>query len=199
MKTIFLNFLIFLFVLSCSSPKQEEPVDNPQEQNKTLKTIKIGDQEWTAENLNVKTDSGSWCYNDNEINAEKYGRLYNWETAKKLCPEGFRLPTIEDYYKLIKFYGTYDIAGEKLKSTKLWNEPSKGNADINSFNALPAGFYNAQESFFGENVETKFWTSSERGIDNSYFISLYFDNSEVIDDVHHKRYGLSVRYIKNEK
>ena len=199
-KTIFsISFLILsIFHFSCGNSKNEINKSTNVStvvQNKEFKTVKIGNQVWMSENLNIPTDTGSFAYNYDDSKGKIFGRLYNWETAKKICPKGWRLPTIEDYYELFKFYGTYDVVGGKLKSTKYWTEPSVGNADSNSFNALPAGFCNG-DSFFGENVSTKFWTATEQPTDHAAYIELEINTFEVKDDFHHKRYALSVRYIK---
>jgi uncharacterized protein (TIGR02145 family) len=82
-------------------------------------TIKIGNQEWMAENLkvtkyndglniplvedndkwtNIKTPAYCW-YNNDIANKEKYGALYNWYTVntKKLAPIGWHIPTNEEW------------------------------------------------------------------------------------------------------
>jgi len=47
---------------------------------------------WMAQNLNYNAPAGSICYDNDETNCATYGRLYDFETAKTVCPSGWRLP-----------------------------------------------------------------------------------------------------------
>jgi len=64
-------------------------------------------KEWTTSNLNVSASS-SYCYNDAEQNCRRYGWLYTWESAQRVCQSlagGWRLPTDDEWRQMTKRYG----------------------------------------------------------------------------------------------
>lgn len=130
----------------------------------TYKTVKIGSQEWMAENLNVSTfrngdtiaEAKTWreweragvegkpawsYYNNDPANGTKYGRLYNWYAVndpRGLAPAGWHVPTDAEWTKLIDFLGGYSVAGSKMKSTIGWEKNGNG-INESGFSALPGG------------------------------------------------------------
>jgi len=140
---------------------------------KKYKTVKIGEQVWMAENLNYQADEdGSRCYNDSASYCDKYGRLYEWKTAKTVCPAGWKLPDTADWNKLVTAAGGEKTAGKKLKSKSGWKDEdgNDGNGtDEFGFSALPSGFMDnnpdsengAVFAFVGN--DGFWWTATENG------------------------------------
>jgi len=124
---------------------------------KTYKTIKIGEQVWMAENLAYNAE-GSKCYDNNEENGKKYGRLYDWDTANKACPKGWKVPTSAEWQTLEDFVGGDNIAGKKLKAQRGWNKDGNGTDDF-GFAALPGGECYTDGSFV-EGGDCGYWWSS---------------------------------------
>jgi uncharacterized protein (TIGR02145 family) len=62
----------------------------------------------------------------NTENCDKYGRLYDWATALTVCPDGWHLPSDEEWNVLVKYVDpnwvshTNNVAGTKLKATSGW-------------------------------------------------------------------------------
>jgi uncharacterized protein (TIGR02145 family) len=114
------------------------------------KTTTIDGQTWMARNLNYEIGN-SWCYNDSDSYCDKYGRLYDWETALEACPAGWHLPTTLEWWDLTSATNLVGVlkAGEKLKAKEGWsNFPEwptnfgKGTDDY-EFSALPGGMRSA--------------------------------------------------------
>jgi len=120
------------------------------------RTVKIGGQEWMAENLDYD-DGRSFCYNDDSTNCIKYGRLYHWETAKRACPSGWSLPSV-DQAKDLLFSVKYTESGLSLKSAAGWNNNGGGSDDF-GFTAKPGGIL-SDDGYVGEGFVMGFWTSS---------------------------------------
>lgn len=78
--------------------------------------VRIGKLDWSCENLHYDLNDGTKCqiYQPSwadgspepiDIYSEKYGRLYTVNGAKEAVPEGWRLPTDEDWQSLEQAFG----------------------------------------------------------------------------------------------
>ena len=161
------------------------------------KTIQIGNQTWMAENLNVTTKD-SWCFENKLSNCVIYGRLYTWEAAKKSCPNGWHLPTKQEFDLLLYTIGGKKTAGNMLKSKYGWRDVYKKNIDHYGFSVLPAGVRNMDGKFF--KASTAFWSSTEVERNYPYALHLTDDFEDVylgFDNSIDNNWGFSVRCIKD--
>jgi uncharacterized protein (TIGR02145 family) len=170
-----------------------------QRDGKTYKWVKIGEQVWMAGNLNYATGSGSWCYDDKSSNCEVYGRLYNWEAALKVCPQGWHLPSDHEWDILIDNLGGSEVAGGKLKEpgTSYWKSPNKGASNSSGFTALPGGSRHGNGYFSYLGGLGYFWSSSESSATYAWERRLYCGSEGVLRDLSYKDYGFSVRCLKD--
>lgn len=176
-------------------PEYETFTDNRD--GETYNYLKIGDQYWLSENLRFKPDSGNyWAYNNNEADIIAHGYLYDWETANKVCPDGWHLPSKAEWTELANYLGGFDVAGGKMKmeGTSLWNPPNEDATNSSGFSALPTGIYNGYDVFDGRGNLTYFW-SSEVTL-NIYWLSLSIGSlGKSYFDLGHE--SASVRCVKD--
>jgi uncharacterized protein (TIGR02145 family) len=173
---------------------------------------------WMAENLNYKTEN-SWCYDDKDENCAKYGRLYTWASAvgktetecgygqkcnlgtgdiRGVCPEGWHLPSQEEWEDLFKAVGGRSTAGAKLKSKTGWKKKSGiNNEDAFGFSALPAGFRDYDGYCYDVGYYAHFWSSTEYSGNNAYFMYLSYIYEDAPLNYNNKIYGFSVRCLKD--
>jgi len=178
------TMLALSFIISCSSDDGDGD-----------KTVKIGSQIWMAENLNYDT-TGSECYDNDPANCEKYGRLYNWETAKSVCPKGWHLPTRSEWEILAEYIGGQGTGAEKLKAKSGWDNDGNG-TDEYGFAALPGGYYHSEGSFYDAGYQGLWWSASELGSDEAHIYSMTGDSPYASFGSADKSYLYSVRCIKD--
>ncbi|MDR1759546.1 MAG: fibrobacter succinogenes major paralogous domain-containing protein [Fibrobacter sp.] len=157
--------------------------------DQTYKYVEIGAQTWMAKNLNYAAASGNWCYKDGDSNCKTYGRLYDWETARNVCPDGWHLPSGEEWTVLVDFAGGLGIA---LKSATSWD-----GTDDYGFNALPGGYRSYGGSFGDIGSNGYWWSASEGSSSNAYSRFMGSDIAIVSESNDNKSYGYSVRCVKD--
>jgi uncharacterized protein (TIGR02145 family) len=172
--------------------------------NKIYKTAKIGTQTWLAENLNYEAE-GSVCYKNNPANCAKYGRLYNWKTAKKICPKGWHLPSNAEWEKLFRFVdgdkGTESpyvskTAGKHLKAVSGWHEDGNG-TDKYGFSALPGGIGYSDGRFDSIGYGGCWWSASEYYSNNAYYLYMNYYDDYADWEIGYKYNLRSVRCLRN--
>jgi len=182
---------------------------------KTYRTVVIGGRRWMAENLNYTPKTGnSWCYDDDKSNCDKYGRLYDWGTAKTACPAGWHLPSRDEWGDLAKAAGgvgaygesgTAGTAGKKLKAKSGWEwedydayKGKSGNGtDDYGFSALPGGLRSTDGDFSSADYVGNWWTATEFSSDSAYSRNIYYRFVNVFEFKVRRREGLSVRCVQN--
>jgi uncharacterized protein (TIGR02145 family) len=153
----------------------------------TYHAVSIGTQIWMTENLRVThyrngealwtaysnemwmdLVSGASCvYEDNLINEPTYGRLYNWyavDDSRGLAPEGWHIPSYEEWQTLADYLGGASVAGGKMKETGTthWDSPNTGATNESGFCGRGHGrrqFYDG--AFSTLRTHGYYWTSTD--------------------------------------
>ena len=174
------------------------------------KTIKIGNQTWLAENLRYLPRIGNgyyvYDYHGNDVSEakrtnsfKKYGVLYNMVAAKDACPNGWHIPSDDEWKKLERYIGMSENEIEIFEKRVLKNNISKwivpfrgSNQGSNlvgydnvlkegklkenkttdyGFDAILGGWRNYFENFEGQYEIGRWWSSSilQEFVDSYYF------------------------------
>jgi uncharacterized protein (TIGR02145 family) len=196
MKNKSLLLTIAISLIAMSSFAQVKGSFTDSRDGKIYKTVSIGTQTWMAENLAYKASSGCWSYDNNATNVTIYGYLYEWETAKKVCPSGWHLPSDAEWTTLTDNIGD-NVADEEMKSTSGWNEDGNG-TNNSGFTALPGGYRNLDETFGDIGNYGGWWSSTENSVTGAYYRNVTYGGGGIgrLDD--NKAVGFSVRCVMDK-
>lgn len=182
-------------------------------------TVKIGDQCWLKENLNVgnridgiqeQTDNSiieKYCYNDLESNCNIYGGLYQWnETmqysldtgSRGICPVGWHIPTYFEWVNLIESFGCYYY---NYSNGIIHTYPTCIDTITQSgFDPIFTGFAPAGSEIEGiSSCASAFWSSSQVNQNKSWLYHNGCLTSDFGSVGGEKSFGLSIRCIKDEE
>ncbi|MFL2807641.1 MAG: FISUMP domain-containing protein [bacterium] len=183
-------------------------------------TVVIGTQHWMAENLKVTkyrngdnithiTNNSLWSsdtsgaygdYEENTTYSDTYGRLYNWyavdnSSGRYICPEGWHVPTKNEYNDLINDLGGFSNAFLKMRETgtEHWTSELAGTSNSSGFTLLGNGFriYNSG-NFMNIKRYSYMWTATHSGSNSAYYLSNASSFSLVS-----KKYGFGVRCLED--
>jgi len=221
MKKIILVFTVLTFSTFNHQAQTVTDIDG-----NVYHTVHIGTQVWMVENLKTTrynngsaiplvTDNAVWIdlsspafcwYNNDSTYKNTYGALYNWYTVNtnKLAPQGWHVPTQEDWIILSTFLGGDSIAGGKMKSigtmeggTGLWHTPNAGATNEYDFSGYPGGLRDYDGSFQLMGYVGYWWTSTENSCFSVWLRLVTSYDAKCRNEQAGKDYGYSIRCVSD--
>jgi len=203
-----------------------------QRDGKTYLTKQYGEQCWMTANLNIgvrkngsvnQTNDGiieKYCYDNNEVNCNIYGGLYQWDELMQysteasppgICPEGWHIPSDPEWKAFeiwlgmtpeqadgLQWRGTDEGGKLKAAGTTYWLTPNTGATNSTLFTALPSGNRTGSGTFDGLGYMTDYWTSTLIIDTHCFYRMLNYDQSKIYRIDGNKSYATPVRCIKNQ-
>ncbi len=184
---------------------------------------RIGSLDWFRNNL--ASQNGGAPLANHDVMSDIFGRYYSYEDAVKACPEGWRLPTEEDWVALGKELGDADaqplapvadvasklMADAYFNGVQMWEYwPEFGEITNSSTLAfIPTGYANLgarsdgaypQASFEGVYEYAAFWTADkvDGEDDMAYYRYMIVDQPDLFvgkGDV--RSFGAAVRCVRD--
>lgn len=186
------------------------------------RTVVLDNKTWMAENLRVtKYKNGEsiettnpnqdiskvsepkyyWSYKGKDSLSKIYGNLYTWyviQDPRGVCPEGFHVPSDQEWISLINSLDGNIEAGAKLKETDFvhWFKPNANATNESGFTALPGGYRDNDGKYYVLGFRGYWWSSKKNYVVMAWNSGLIYNNDilERLDFL--KKNGLSVRCVK---
>jgi uncharacterized protein (TIGR02145 family) len=169
--------------------------------NTPIKHVSGNDNWRLQKNLNK-----GYCQLKSASSGEKdYGILYTWgaatngnndsyKTIQGVCPDGWHLPSVEDWWQLVELivYSHPQSTGTALKATEAIGTNDYG------FNALMGGYRNSMTGSIKDiGIQGFWWTSSKSGRSEAIYRNLGIAYTGIGKYTERKKCGMSVRCVED--
>jgi len=193
MKKILIVLILMTVYFSASA---QDKFTDPRDGN-TYRTITVAGMVWMAENLKfMDKETTAHLFDNDPNNLNQYGVLYDWHTAVKVCPDGWHLPSGDEYHMLLDNAEVTDTKNMK-------SGPKTTDFQLAGMKSYEGVFTEMDESGY-------YWTSTEYNEGEAEFFSyLIMNGKSMVDisrktdmpDIHgaEKTNKYSVRCVKNVK
>ncbi len=188
-----LNLILIFIITGCMN---NESIVMDIEGN-SYKIKKYENVWWMTENVRTTKDENGreisyFIPNNDESNMKKYGLLYDYETACKVCPKGWELPNNTDWDNLINGEKN-NMKSNKFKDVEYWGEEI--GIEQNGFSIRPAGYGNNGDHPNTFKEKSIVWSRSSS---EEFGWTVVFEKgkNKIRKVEQHKVYGFSVRCIK---
>ena len=161
---------------------------------------RIGELDWFRNNL-AWTGAGL-AYENADVTSYPLGRYYTWEEALTACPEGWRLPTEEEWATVGSVAGPL-LCEAYLNGTKMWEYwPDVNKSNTTKLSVIPAGYVLpaiGTPDFTRLYEYAAFWTATEDAEDSrmAAFRYIYVQDNDIRTAYAEKSsLALSVRCVR---
>ena len=155
---------------------------------RVYKTIDIWGQTWMAENLDYRDsvakpelEGNRWCYGNEAEQCDAYGSFYSCELSSQVCPAGWHLPSISEWFELYNFIvlmGGDPQSGLRAKDGWLdYSDNVNNGTDVLGFTALPGGIMYGENSYGSATQEAWFWYAQDCSLNE--YEAFYLSSEEV--------------------
>ena len=188
-------------------------------------TVVIGSQTWLQQDLRAlhymngdpiehvtdhqqwqQRTTGAYAYYDNDpTHGEVFGVLYNGyaaEDERGLCPQGFHIPSNDEWAVLFSELGGPAIAGAAMKETGIthWADPNVGATNASGFSGrgggsrvvIPGG---TSITFTWLYTNSSYWSADEMSSTRKYCQWLHSKTRDVFQADWNKWSGFSIRCV----
>ena len=181
--------------------------------------VRFGGLDWTVENSHFQTTEGTYAIYEttglvgdeenanNERTFAKYGYLYTYEGALEAAPDGWRIPTDEDWKKLETVLGMSvdECAALEWRSSNVVGTLMHQGDEGTGLDMLYGGYYTATTSSFTSAYRLMYsygfyWTSTkdtDKGDGFAYYRKIFYKNGGVFRYSCSTANMMSVRFVRD--